>query len=157
MKFKIDSRSPVYIQVIRYFKKQIASGKLEIGEEIPSRRELAATLKINPNTVQRAYKEMEEAGLIFTDGNMPSKVTRDEQVIEDVREELVSEALHHFVTTLQTLQIPLNDILPQLEKSYAEVNGVMNHNKNTNQSVNEGTESNGNDREKDTTDLTGGK
>jgi|SRR5699024_6809469 len=118
MKFEIDSRSPVYIQVTRYFKEQIASGQLEMGEVIPSRRELAATLKINPNTVQRAYKEMEEVGLIYTDGNMPSKVTRDEQVIKQVREELVTSALDKFVVTIRNLHIPLDDILPLLQKSY---------------------------------------
>ena len=55
MGLKLDNRTPVYVQVIQYFKEQIASGALEMGEEIPSRRELASKLKINPNTVQRAY------------------------------------------------------------------------------------------------------
>src|SRR5699024_5191535 len=122
MKFTIDSRSPVYLQVIHYFKEQIASERLEMGEEIPSRRELAATLKINPNTVQRAYKEMEEAGLIYTDGNMPSKVTRDEQVIKRVRNELVTSALNQFVEAMRNLHIPFEDIVPLLQKSYGEAN-----------------------------------
>ncbi len=123
MKLNIDNRSPVYLQLIEYFKEQIASGKLAMGEEIPSRRELARTLNINPNTVQRAYREMEEMGLIYTDGNMPSKVTRDETVIQKVREELVQDALEHFVSTIKTLQIPLEDIYPLLEKTYREKNG----------------------------------
>lgn len=123
VKLNIDNRSPVYLQLIEYFKEQIASGKLAMGEEIPSRRELARTLNINPNTVQRAYREMEEMGLIYTDGNMPSKVTRDETVIKKVREELVQDALEHFVSTIKTLQIPLEDIYPLLEKTYREKNG----------------------------------
>lgn len=118
MKFTIDSRSPVYLQVIEYFKEKIASGELEMGEEMPSRRELAATLKINPNTVQRAYKEMEEAQLIYTDGNMPSRVTQDELVIKQVREELVTTALNQFVDTVRSLRIPFDEVLPLLEKSY---------------------------------------
>src|SRR5690625_6823837 len=136
MKFKIDSRSPVYIQVIHYFKEQIASEQLEMGEEIPSRRELAAILKINPNTVQRAYKEMEEAGLIYTDGNMPSKVTRDEQIIKQVREELVSSALDQFVDAMRNLHIPSEDIVPLLQKSYDEANRRHND-KTTNERTNE--------------------
>lgn len=123
VKLNIDNRSPVYLQLIEYFKEQIASGKLAMGEEIPSRRELARTLNINPNTVQRAYREMEEMGLIYTDGNMPSKVTRDETVIQKVREELVQDALEHFVSTIKTLQIPLEDVYPLLEKTYREKNG----------------------------------
>lgn len=120
MKFKIDSRSPVYIQVVQYFKERIASGQLEMGEEIPSRRELAATLKINPNTVQRAYREMEDADLIYTDGNMPSKVTKNKQVIKRVREELVTNALDQFVDTIRGLHIPFDEVVPLLEKSYTE-------------------------------------
>lgn len=121
MKLKLDNRSPVYMQVVHYFKELIANGSLEMGEEIPSRRELAAKLKINPNTVQRAYKEMEANGLIYTDGNMPSKVTEDEAVVKKVREELVSDALETFVMQINTLRIPLEDVVPLLEKKYNEL------------------------------------
>lgn len=118
MRLKLDSRAPVYVQVIRYFKEQIASGALEKGKEIPSRRELANTLKINPNTVQRAYKEMEELGLINTEGNLPSKVTKDDVIIRRVREGLLTEAIDTFVTSVQALQIPLEEVIPLLKESY---------------------------------------
>lgn len=123
MRLKLDSRAPVYVQVIQYFKEQIASGALEMGEEIPSRRELASKLKINPNTVQRAYKEMEELGLIYTEGNLPSKVTKDEKTIRAVREGLLSEAVCTFVSSVQALHIPLDEIIPLIEKSYREEKG----------------------------------
>lgn len=118
MRLKLDSRTPVYIQVIQYFKEQIASGALGLGEEIPSRRELASQLKINPNTVQRAYKEMEEAGLIFTEGNMPSKVTKDETVIKNVRDGLLKEAIQNFITSVHTLNIPLEELIPLVKENY---------------------------------------
>lgn len=118
MKFNIDHRSPVYLQVIHYFKEKIASGELAMGEEIPSRRELARTLKINPNTVQRAYKEMEEAELIYTDGNLPSKVTKDERVIQRVRQQLMTTALDEFVDTMQTLHMQIDEIIPLLQEKY---------------------------------------
>lgn len=118
MHLKLDSRAPVYIQVIDYFKRQIASGSLEMGEEIPSRRELANKLKINPNTVQRAYKEMEEIGLIHTDGNMPSKVTTDVSAVKEIRETLIADALDEFIVSIKTLNIPLNEILPLIEAKY---------------------------------------
>lgn len=118
MHFKLDSRAPVYVQVVHYFKEQIASGALEQGEEIPSRRELASKLKINPNTVQRAYKEMEEMGLIHTEGNMPSKVTKDEKTIQHVREELVTDAIDTFLASVKALRIPLDEIVALVEKNY---------------------------------------
>lgn len=121
MRLTLDSRAPVYIQVMEYFKVQIASGELEKGAEIPSRRELANTLKINPNTVQRAYKEMEEAGLIYTDGNMPSKVTDDQVVINDVRAALLKSAVGDFVTSIKALHVPINEILPLIEERYMDI------------------------------------
>ncbi|WP_313351291.1 GntR family transcriptional regulator [Exiguobacterium sp.] len=74
---QFDQRSPVYLQVVRWFKQRIATEELQSGQEIPSRREIAAQLGINPNTAQKAYKEMEEQQLITTERNVPSKITRD--------------------------------------------------------------------------------
>lgn len=116
---QFDSRIPVYVQIIRYFKVKIASGALAMGVEIPSRRELAKRWKINPNTVQRAFKEMEEAKLIYTEGNMPSKVTNDEATIAHIRETLVQEAIEQFISSIHTLQIPLEEVIVELEKQYA--------------------------------------
>lgn len=66
--FTLDykDRRPVYEQIKAQFKKLIASGILAEGTQIPSVRELAATLAINPNTIQRAYKELEIEGYIYS-------------------------------------------------------------------------------------------
>lgn len=122
MRLKLDHRAPVYVQVIQYFKEQIASGALAMGEEIPSRRELAQKLNINPNTVQRAYKEMEEEGLIFTEGNMPSRVTKDEKVIEHIRENILTEAVKTFISSVHTLNVPLDEVVSLVKKHYEEHN-----------------------------------
>lgn len=118
MKIKFNNREPVYVQVIRHFKEQIATGLLEPGQEIPSRRELANRLKINPNTAQRAYKEMEEQGLIYTEGNLPSKITGDEQVLQGVREELIVEAVETFISSVQSINVPLEEVLHLVKEKY---------------------------------------
>lgn len=118
MNVKFNNRDPVYVQVIRQFKEQIAKGFFEPGQEIPSRRELANQLKINPNTAQRAYKEMEEQGLIFTDGNMPSCITRDEVVLKNVREELIIEAVDLFLNSIKSIDVPLPEVLELVKKKY---------------------------------------
>lgn len=115
---KFNNRDPVYVQVIRHFKEQIATGIFEPGQEIPSRRELANQLKINPNTVQRAYKEMEEQALIFTEGNMPSRITKDEAVLKGVREELIVEAVNHFVDSVKKIDVPLPEVLELIQQRY---------------------------------------
>ena len=60
-----DAR-PIYTQIVDNFKNQIVSGILQSGEKLPSVRELAGELAINPNTIQRAYRELELAGWIAT-------------------------------------------------------------------------------------------
>jgi len=60
-----DAR-PIYTQIVDNFRSQIASGILQPGDKLPSVRELAGTLSINPNTIQRAYRELEVSGVIQT-------------------------------------------------------------------------------------------
>ena len=60
-----DAR-PIYTQIADGFREQICTGILQIGDKLPSVRELAAELTINPNTIQRAYRELESAGWIAT-------------------------------------------------------------------------------------------
>lgn len=118
MNIKFNNRDPVYVQVIRHFKVQIATGIFEPGQEIPSRRELANQMKINPNTAQRAYKEMEEQGLIFTERNLPSRITNNADVIKAVREELILEAVHSFIASVQTINVPLDEVLHLVKENY---------------------------------------
>ena len=66
MNFMPNDREPVYLQIIRYIKQQVVRRELNPGDTIPSRREMAQLLKVNPNTVQKSYKEMEEMGIINT-------------------------------------------------------------------------------------------
>ena len=129
MTVKFNNRDPVYVQVIRHFKEQIAKGFFEPGQEVPSRRELANQLKINPNTAQRAYKEMEEQGLIFTEGNMPSCITRDEAVLKSVREELIIEAVDLFLGSIKSIDVPLSEVLKLVEKKYEAESGETEESK----------------------------
>ncbi|MEK3796698.1 GntR family transcriptional regulator [Peribacillus sp. FSL H8-0477] len=118
MNSHFNTREPVYIQVVRYFKEQIATGRIVAGEEIPSRRELAATLNINPNTAQKAYKEMEEQGLIHTERNFPSKITTDERILKSIRQELIFAAVESFVETIRPINVPIEELLQVVTEKY---------------------------------------
>lgn len=118
MNLSFNNRDPVYMQVVRYFKEQIAIGDLAPGEEIPSRRELANLVKINPNTAQRAYKTMEEQGLIHTERNHPSKITSDEATLGKVREELLNQAVQSFVESIRPINVSIEELLMLVEKKY---------------------------------------
>lgn len=120
LRLELNKREPVYIQVVQFFKSEIASGKLKSGEVIPSRRELASELKINPNTVQRAYKEMEAMGLIETKGNLPSQITENTAIIEQVRDELITDAIDKMLATMSQLDMSLEEIIPLLKAKNEE-------------------------------------
>ncbi|MGD6819028.1 GntR family transcriptional regulator [Metabacillus sp. 113a] len=113
-----NSRDPVYLQVVRYFKEKIATGELQSGQEIPSRREIAAMLNINPNTAQKAYKEMEEQKLIFTERNVPSKVTNDAAVLNSVRDELIMEAVDTFIESIKPIRVPVEELMQIIHAKY---------------------------------------
>jgi GntR family transcriptional regulator len=118
MNVTFNNRDPVYLQVVRHFKEEIATGKLAAGQEIPSRRELAGLLQINPNTAQRAYKEMEEQGLITTEGNSPSRITSDERILNSIRQELIREAVDVFIASVMKIAVPVDELLQYVREKY---------------------------------------
>ncbi|MED3707744.1 GntR family transcriptional regulator [Peribacillus frigoritolerans] len=116
----VNTREPVYLQVVRHFKEQIAIGNFVAGQEIPSRRELAASLNINPNTAQKAYKEMEEQGLIHTERNFPSQITTNETILQAVRQELILAAVDTFVDAIRPINVPVDELLLVVKEKYSE-------------------------------------
>lgn len=116
-----DKRSPVYEQIIEMYKQKIVSGDFQPGQEIPSRRELATQLKVNPNTVQRAYKEMEGLGLIYTDGNSLSKITDSRSKIQTLRQETLEDALQAFIETVRTIGLEDEAVLHLIKTRLKEV------------------------------------
>jgi GntR family transcriptional regulator len=68
MKIQIDFRSgiPIYMQIVEQVEHLIAAGDLEVGEQLPTVRQLAQELRVNFNTVARSYRMLDEAGLIST-------------------------------------------------------------------------------------------
>ena len=123
MKFELNNRDPIYLQVVMYFKQQIALGELSAGMEIPSRRELATMLNINPNTVQKAYKEMEDQKLIVTERNFPSKVTTNEEVLQKIRKDLIEEATVQYVETMKRIAISFDEVMDEVKKAYEKKGG----------------------------------
>ena len=114
---QFDKRLPVYEQIIDYVKKQIVSGEWELGRELPSRREFASQLQVNPNTVQRAFREMEEMGLISTGNNVMSRVTDNPELIGQLKQEMLQEAIQIFADSIYPLHVSNEEVMEQLEQA----------------------------------------
>jgi GntR family transcriptional regulator len=96
-----QSGEPIYRQIVEQVKFKVASGQIKAGEQLPSIREMAGDLKINPRTVVKAYEELQAAGLVVRrqgqgvfitelQSAMPAKVRR--AAIADLASRLLSEA-----------------------------------------------------------------
>ena len=101
MRFRIDpsSAEPVYAQIVRQVKEAVATGGLKPGDRLPTVRDLAMQLVLNPNTVAAAYREMERTGLVNTQrgrGTFIAELAPPDAA--SVRRRLAREHMHTFLT-----------------------------------------------------------
>ena len=80
-----DSNLPIYIQIMDLIKRQVITGDLKEGDKLPSVREIATQLKVNPNTIQRSYQELERENLVYTQRGMGTFVTEDKQLVKELK------------------------------------------------------------------------
>jgi len=99
----LDPERPIYLQIIEAVRLAVARGALAPGDQIPSQRDLAQQLRVNPNTVQRAYREMEYMGLVETQRGTGTFISPDPERWRQVREEAIHAELARFIETMVQL------------------------------------------------------
>lgn len=100
---EFDDRTPIYTQIMDLIRKRIASGELKAGQQLPSVRDLAQQVVVNPNTVQKAYVELEREGYIATQRGTGTFVCGDPGSAEQLRRRLAREAVHAYVAQMRSL------------------------------------------------------
>lgn len=120
MSIEFDNNLPIYLQIMQYIKRQIVTGTLKAGDKIPSVRELAAELQINPNTVQRTFQELEREEVVETKRGLGRYVTSEESKIMTIKKEMAGELLERFLTGMQELGIEEQDIVNIVADAVAE-------------------------------------
>ena len=103
-----DAR-PIYEQVVDRFQMLILTGALEPNTRMPSVRSLAVELSINPNTIQRAYAELERQGFIYTVKGRGNFVAYDEKLL-DVRKEQLLKKLKELVREAREIGIGIKEL-----------------------------------------------
>lgn len=111
---------PIYLQIMRYIKQGLASGIIADGEELPSRRALSAYLTVNPNTVQKAYRLLEEEGLVQSHAGAKSFVCVTERQRAALRRELTENELRGMVRNMKGMGLTAKEAAALVEKLYAE-------------------------------------
>lgn len=114
--FIIEGDSPIYIQILRHIKMGVVAGTVIDGDELPSRRVLSALLGVNPNTVQKAYRLLEEEGLIQSHTGAKSYMLLNEEKVTEIRGQLVESQAKEAVASLKRMGIPLDEATALLER-----------------------------------------
>ena len=127
--YSIDSRSaiPVYEQLKRQIRLRIVSGKLAEEKKLPSIRELATTLRINPNTVAKAYSHLETDGFVTSRKGLGFFVIAGRKNLQNDREIIFSDLTDEFISRLTELGFASEEIVKGLSD---RLRGEIEHDKN---------------------------
>lgn len=114
--FIMQDGSPIYLQILLYIKRGIIAGIISDGDELPSRRVLSALLGVNPNTVQKAYKMLEEESLIQSRTGAKSCVVVTVTKLREIREELLEDDAKGAVNALKMMGVSKEEAHALIEK-----------------------------------------
>lgn len=114
MQLEIDFRSdrPIYLQIAEQIQRCIVSGELKPGDQLPTVRQLATTLKVNFNTIARAYRLLDEAGLISTQHGRGTFVWEQpsNEISQRLRRQALDEITQHYLAEAQRWGYTLQEI-----------------------------------------------
>ena len=122
-KFIMEDGMPIYLQILQYIKRGIIAGSITDGDELPSRRMLSALLGVNPNTVQKAYRMLEDEGLISSHSGAKSYMVLNEETVAKVRGQLLEGAAIGIVLSMKQMGLSKAEAIALLENYWdKEVN-----------------------------------
>lgn len=116
-KLKFNDNLPIYIQIMNYLKSKIVTGQLKPNDKLPSVRELSSTLKVNPNTIQRTYSELEREGVTYTQRGMGTFVTEDKDLIYNLKKNMAKEILEDFIKNMSNLGFSKEEVIRIISES----------------------------------------
>ena len=122
-KFIMEDGMPIYLQILQYIKRGIIAGTFTNGDELPSRRMLSALLGVNPNTVQKAYRMLEDEGLISSHSGAKSYMVLNEETVARVRVQLLEGDAIGIVLSMKQMGLSKAEAIALLENYWdKEVN-----------------------------------
>jgi GntR family transcriptional regulator len=125
---EFNDKSPIYSQIIASFSRSFARGNIKPGERIPSIRDMALQLKVNANTMQRVYQEMERGGLIVGKRGTGYFFTEDKEMVDRISENMAGTAVRSFLREMHALGLSDRQILDLVKNMLEGVgnNGTAN-------------------------------
>lgn len=113
---KFENHIPIYIQIIYQIKKDLVIGVIKPGDKLSSVRDFALELKVNPNTVQKAYQEMERLGMAYSKRGVGRFIVDDESLVDTLREEMSQDIIGRFVDEMHGLGYENTSIVERIRE-----------------------------------------
>ena len=120
MPWELNNDRPIYSQIVEKIQLRIVSGYYPIGAKLPSVRELAAEAGVNPNTMQKAFMELERSGLLTTMRTSGRIVTEDESMIREVKETIAKQEIEQFFKKMREIGFTQEQTLDLAKSVYKE-------------------------------------
>lgn len=114
---EFDTSGPIYEQVIDHIKQKLIKKELNPGDKLPSQRELANELNLNPNTIQRCYREMQARGLAITKRGKGTFIKKSEEMVNEMQENMIMNAIEKFVEEMKGLGLKKDEIIKKIDKN----------------------------------------
>jgi GntR family transcriptional regulator len=121
IEFKLDIKSgvPFYRQIVDQIRYGIASGHLLPGEQLPTVRDLAVRLEINPNTIRKAYSELEILGILDTQQGTGTFISHKEiEITDSERDRMLGQICDELIARGQQYNLTLKEIFEHLQRRY---------------------------------------
>lgn len=116
---RVDFRSdePLFLQIARQVQELVLSGALKVGDQLPTVRELATELRVNFNTVARAYRMLDESRLISTQRGRGTYIWEEPtpQIVEELRQKSLEEIARNFIQEIGRLGFTVDQVRAALE------------------------------------------
>ena len=120
---KFEENIPIYIQIMNLIKIDIVKGNLKAGEKLPSVREMSSTLQVNPNTLQRAYQELEREGITYTERGTGNFVAADKEMFLKLKKEMSNDVTNSFVMGMKRLGFEDKEIIDSIKEKLEKLTG----------------------------------
>lgn len=101
-------------------KYDVVTQKLKAGDKLPSVREMAETLRVNPNTIQRVYQELEREGVTFTQRGMGTFITTNETILSTLKLEMAENVISSFLEGMRKLGFTPQEIMAAVSEFMKE-------------------------------------
>ncbi len=118
-----NASQPIYKQIIDDFKKKLIRGELKEGDKIPSQREYAEQVRVNPNTVQRAYREMESMNMVETLRGQGTYISISAGRLEEIKMEMAVNLVDYFISEMKSLGYSQKDMFRILKQEQSRREG----------------------------------